>query len=217
MSNSTLADIVRERPAAARVFARHNLDFCCNGRQRLDEACLARGLDEHAVLEEIERASVGRENLVLWAERPLPELIAHIVTRYHDGLRRDLPALIAMARKVEQRHGKKAAHPNGLADRLTVMAEELLSHLDKEERILFPMIVAGRGRFAGPPIAVMTREHDDHGEALAWIRARTDGFTPPAEACTTWRELYRGLSELEAELMAHIHLENHVLFPRAAR
>jgi regulator of cell morphogenesis and NO signaling len=166
---------------------------------------------------EIERGPSGPDEPVPWTERPLTELVFHIVTRYHGGLRRDLPGLIAMARKVEQRHGKRAAHPTGLADKLTAMAEELESHLDKEERILFPMIVAGRGRLAGGPITVMTREHDDHGEALEWLREHAGGFMPPAEACATWRALYRGLSDLEADLMAHIHLENHVLFPRAMR
>jgi len=61
----------------------------------------------------------------------------------------------------------------------------------------------------------MEYEHDDHGRNLAIIRELTDNLTPPEEACTSWRALYLRLEALEAELMEHIHLENHVLFPRA--
>ena len=39
-----------------------------------------------------------------------------------------------------------------------------------------------------------------------------DGFVPPPGACGTWRALYQGLAELEAETHEHIHVENNVLF-----
>ena len=52
--------------------------------------------------------------------------------------------------------------------------------------------------------------------ALARIAELTDGHVPPADACPTFRGLYHGLSELEREMHVHVHLENHILFPRAA-
>jgi regulator of cell morphogenesis and NO signaling len=91
------------------------------------------------------------------------------------------------------------------------------SHMQKEEQILFPMIRAGRGRMALMPVQVMEQEHRDHGENLALMRKLASDFVAPEEACNTWRALYLGLAELESELMAHISLENHVLFPRALR
>src|SRR5262249_7474807 len=88
-------------------------------------------------------------------------------------------------------------------------------HLAKEETILFPMILAGRGRLAGPPIHVMEIEHRDHAENLQRTRLLTDNLNPPPEACSTWSALYLRLDDFEAELMEHIHLENNVLFRRA--
>jgi regulator of cell morphogenesis and NO signaling len=61
----------------------------------------------------------------------------------------------------------------------------------------------------------MEDEHDAAGAALARLRELTGGFQPPAGACPTFRGLYHGLAELEADLHRHIHLENNVLFPRA--
>jgi regulator of cell morphogenesis and NO signaling len=38
----------------------------------------------------------------------------------------------------------------------------VLSHLEKEEQILFPMIVRGDGTYASGPICVMEEEHVEH-------------------------------------------------------
>jgi regulator of cell morphogenesis and NO signaling len=77
------------------------------------------------------------------------------------------------------------------------------------------MIEAGRGESAGAPVQVLEQEHQDHGTNLAKVRELAHDYAPPAEACTTWRALYGGLASFERDLMAHVHLENHVLFPRA--
>ena len=126
-----------------------------------------------------------------------------------------LPELIALATKVESRHADKPTCPKGLAALLGAMQDEVLDHLAKEEQMLFPMILAGQGRFAVGPVQVMEHEHDEHGRNLALLRTLTGDFVPPAGACTTWRALYLGLRQLDQELMEHIHLENNVLFPRA--
>jgi regulator of cell morphogenesis and NO signaling len=97
------------------------------------------------------------------------------------------------------------------------MHEEVLEHLAKEERILFPMIADGFGTRVGGPVRVLQNEHDEHGMNLTRVRALTNDFTPPPAACATWQALYLRLATLEAELMDHIHLENNVLFPRALR
>ena len=68
----------------------------------------------------------------------------------------------------------------------------------------------------GNPIAVMEDEHASAGQALRLLRRLTDGYRPPGDACEAYRALLSGLKELEADLHLHIHLENNVLFPRAA-
>ena len=212
---TTLAELAVIHPGAARVFFHHRLDFCCGGRRPLDEACRERGLDAAVILQEIDAAAPldgpGRR----WDREPLPALVEHIVTTYHARLRRDLPDLIAMAHRVEARHGGKPGCPTGLARHLEEMHAAVIDHLQKEEQILFPMIVRGVGNRAAGPVQVMEMEHDHHRENLVQLRAMTDDLRPPAAACATWRALYSGLGQLEEELMAHIHLENNVLFPRA--
>jgi regulator of cell morphogenesis and NO signaling len=96
--------------------------------------------------------------------------------------------------------------------------------------VLFPYVVSlealaadGQALTASPfgsiqaPIEMMEHEHESVAQALAHLRELTCGYTPPADACNTFRGLYHGLAELEGALHRHIHLENNVLFPRAAR
>lgn len=216
-SQTSLADLARDQPSATRVFLRHRLDFCCGGRRSLAEACARSGLDPAQILRELtEEAQRGRE-MPAWDQRSLAELADHIESYYHTALRADLPALIEAARRVERVHADKPGVPAGLGDVLTTFFDEMQLHMEKEERVLFPLIRRGaRGEAVYMPVRMMESEHDLHREHLATIRALTDDLQLPEYACKTWTALYRGLEHLEAELMMHIHLENNVLFSRAA-
>ncbi len=213
-TETSLADLATHFPGASRRFQDLGLDYCCGGRRPLSEACRERGLDAAALLEEIQTDPAGAD-ATRWDARPLPELIEHIVTRYHEPLRAEMPKLIAMARKVEFTHAEKDTAPRGLTDHLAMMAESLEDHMQKEEQVLFPLVASGRGTSAAVPVRVLTQEHEDHAFNLQLVRELTDGLTPPEEACTTWRALCLRLRELEREVMEHVHLENNVLFPRA--
>ena len=214
-TQTTLAELAVKQPAASRVFQRYRLDFCCHGNRPLQEACDEYGLAPESVLAEIESEGRKSGQISRWEERPLSELIAWIVNYYHRRLREEIPLLVAMAARVEQVHGEKAACPRGLAGHLELMHVAVLEHLFKEEAVLFPMINAGAGSRAAAPVHMMEIEHEDHGESLRKIRKLTSNFTLPPEACATWFALYQRLEEFEAELMEHIHLENNILFRRA--
>jgi regulator of cell morphogenesis and NO signaling len=106
---------------------------------------------------------------------------------------------------------------------------DLRPHMMKEEQILFPYIKrleqAALTNAPAPfapfgsvrnPIAVMMREHDAAGDILKTIRELSSNFATPEGACFSYNTLYRALEELEMDLHQHIHLENNILFPRAA-
>jgi len=211
-----IGEIAAAQPSSTRVFMRHRLDFCCGGQRTLEEACEKADLNPAEVAEEIEREAARGDTGTRWEQRSQAELADHIERHYHAGLRRDLPPLIEAARKVERVHAAKPGVPKGLADVLTEFFGEMQSHMGKEEQILFPMLRRGaRGGGVEMPIRVMEQEHDAHGVQLAKIRELTGDLRLPAHACATWTALYNGLAAIEAELMQHIHLENHVLFARA--
>jgi regulator of cell morphogenesis and NO signaling len=148
-------------------------------------------------------------------EPPLGALIAYILDRYHRPLRVDLHELVCLAEVVCQEERSHPSCPHGLAAHLRDVAAALEDHMTKEERILFPMILAG-GR-ARMPIRVMLGEHDDHVASFARTRALTGELTPPDDASLAWLELYTRLRSLETALVSHIRFENDVLFPRVLR
>jgi len=201
-------------PACLPVLHRHHLDYCCGGNVPLADACLKAGIDADALLGEIRAAIQEQPDADSWLTKPIPELIAFILARYHEIHRQQVPTLVEMARKVEQVHAEKPDVPRGLADFFETWSGDLESHMQKEEQILFPMILEGRGAQAVGPINVMEQEHQDHGNNLRRLKEIAHDLVPPAYACTTWRALYAGIAAFEEDLMAHINLENHVLFPR---
>ena len=206
-----IGQIAVQLPGATAVFRRLKLDFCCGGQISLRQAANDKGLNLPALLQEL--GTLQRSDT-------LPEvqetggLIDHILARYHEVHRAQLPELIRMARRVEAVHREHPQVPRGLADFLDGMEQELLSHMLKEEQVLFPMLKAGGNAFVVQPIAMMRDEHTDHGEALERLAALTNDITPPEGACNTWRALYAGIAQLREDLIQHIHLENNVLFPQ---
>ncbi|TVR44250.1 MAG: iron-sulfur cluster repair protein YtfE [Planctomycetota bacterium] len=212
----SLADLALSIPAATAIFQRHHLDYCCQGRRSLVEAASAKDLDPDSILDEILVADARRSvPAKAWHELPLAEVIDHILVTYHQPHRQELKDLQLMANKVEKVHADKDDCPHGLAQLLLQVEVAMLDHMAKEEEILFPLIRAGKGAECRGPVAVMEAEHHDHGANLERLYALTHGFQPPKGACTTWRALYMRLEQLNHDLMDRIHLENHVLFPRA--
>lgn len=210
----SLGELALSIPRASVLFRKYDLDFCCGGRQTLLKAATRQNLDLSVIEAELDALSATPLEKD-WRTVPLPEIIDHIILRYHDRHREQLPELILQAAKVERVHASKTSVPQGLTKYLTMLHDELTSHMMKEERILFPMIKQGSGNQAGGPISVMESEHDEAGELLEVIKHITNNVTPPEEACTTWRAMYNGINELIDDLMNHISLENNVLFPRA--
>jgi regulator of cell morphogenesis and NO signaling len=149
-----------------------------------------------------------------WETQPPAAIIEFILRRFHEPLRRDLPVLVRGARLVEAETSPDRLRPAGLADHLEQILLAVESHLAKEEKILFPLILAGRGGSAFMPIKVMMAEHEDHVANLERTRVLTHDFALPTDASQTWRSLYLDLQRLEVDLNQHIQLENNVLFTR---
>lgn len=220
--NSLVADIAAAVPSSIPVFQRYGVDFCCGGRRPIGEVCEEQGLSFAELANAIEASAAQRPPAQRdWTSAPLSELIAHIVQTYHAPLREELPRLEGMAAKVEAVHGEKTPHLARLHRIVEELAADLIAHMQKEELVLFPAVADAESRNVpmppsiSMPIAVMEREHDRAGDLLAELRLVTDSYVPPAWACQTFRALYQGLQDLEAEMHVHVHLENNVLFPRA--
>ena len=210
-AEQSIGQIAVQLPGATAIFRRLKLDFCCGGHISLRQATADKNLDLKEVLAEL--SALQRPAVPTGVTEPAA-LIDHILTRYHDVHREQLPELIRMARRVESVHRDHPQVPAGLADTLEGMEQELLLHMEKEEQILFPMLQSGGNPFVKNPISMMRSEHVGHGAELDKLLTLTHDATPPQGACNTWRALYAGIAQLNDDLVNHIHLENNVLFPQ---
>jgi len=224
-AQTTIGQMVTERPSRARVFERVGIDYCCGGHKTLEAACASKGLQTEVVLEELRTSDAARgpEPLVDWNSKGAGELANHIERVHHDFLKRELPRLTTLTTKVAAVHGGKDSSLVELRDVYADFASEMFEHMMKEEKVLFPWIRALASDQAPPragiqnPVRMMMAEHEDSGAALARMRELTNGYTPPPEACTTYRAMLQGLAELEADTHTHVHKENSILFPMAVQ
>ena len=226
-----VAEVASSWPGSLKVLERHGIDYCCGGSKSLGEACREKGITPEQFLAEMEteRQSPDAPRARTWTSATASELIAHILEKHHTYLRADLPRLTQLLAKVLEAHGAKHGESlRPLRDVFTALRQELEQHMVKEENILFPLIqqieraqiqgakLGSGGMSVGSPIWVMEQEHESAGNALRQMRRLTADYTVPEDGCQTYRTLFDGLKTLEADLHEHIHLENNILFPKAA-
>ena len=215
LASTTVAEIATQHPLSTRVFARHSVDFCCGGHEPLSETCAAKGLDLDTMLAELEaEIAASTDDQARWDLAPLPELIEHIVEVYHNPLPEELARIEMMARKVHRVHGDKdQAMFDGILETFLAIRADVEPHLETEETVLFPSILAGSG--SREAMESLEDDHEGLGELLRKLRSFANDYLVPMQACNTWRALLVGLETLEGDFHRHIHLENHILHPRA--
>ncbi len=230
LHEETLGDIVAKDFSKADVFNKYGLDFCCDGKKTVKEACAEKGVDVAVVEKELQQGS----NATSHAQRPLPYndwsldfLADYIVNTHHNYQKRVMPDLKSFSEKVMKVHG--AHHPELIEINRLVQETlaEIVEHNAEEENVLFPYIkrlVAQNGRAKDEnyhsvkePIDLRVREHELVGGNMHKIRDLSNHYALPDDACASYTFLYKTLDEFEEDLHVHIHLENNILFPKALR
>lgn len=222
----TVADIVTKNPITSKVFYKYGIDFCCGGKIPLTESCNKHNVELKSVLEDLNIASsIEIEGDVKPAYASAKELINEILEDYHEPLYELLPIIHQLSTKVAKVHGDSHPELKQLHSICIKMEAELIEHMYKEENILFPMIIALEDKISQSsachsvqgPVNQMEFEHDEVKDDLILIKKITNNLTPPVDACNSYRGLFAIIKELEFELYKHIHLENNILHPMAAR
>ena len=217
-SASKVGEIVASNPSASKALYVHGIDFCCGGGASLQSVCEKKQLNVNEVLESIDRAIQDQDpSEIVWADASVPAVIGHIMISFHEPLRQELPRLQMMLEKVVKVHGHyDPERLNLLLKTFTTFHRDLITHMLEEEEQVFPALMQNNASAVSSAIAELEKDHQSAGEALEQFRELTDNFVPPEFACNTWRALWAGLESLEKEMHQHVHMENNVLFPKAA-
>ena len=216
-----VAQIVLEHPRCARLLLERNIDFCCRGALLLSEACADAGIELTALVAELQALAAAEPASSSGLDpRSLStlQLVAHIVDQHHLYLRKTLPLVELLAARVVEAHAERQPALEQLQSVLRALRELLEPHLQREEAVLFPLLIAGRARQRiGEELGWMRSEHVEVGDALRVLRILSDRFVPPAWACPTYRALMSELETMDRDTVEHVHLENNVLAPRFER
>jgi len=229
LSSLSLAQIVNNNHQAASVFEKYHLDFCCKGKRSLEKACAEQQLSISKVTEDLENIFTKNNNSTVDFEKmSLTQLADYIVQTHHAYVKNEMPQIHAYLQKVSSKHGERHPELYKIFQTFNAVKEEMEGHMKKEELILFPRIkelqkLADNENanlqlnitYLQSPITVMEQEHDHAGNLLNDIRILSNDYTPPQDACTTYRLSFAALKAFELDLHQHVHLENNILFPKA--
>ncbi|GAB1403473.1 MAG: iron-sulfur cluster repair di-iron protein [Lentimicrobiaceae bacterium] len=225
-----IGELVARDYRASSVFKKYGIDFCCQGNTTIADACEKKSINPEQVLNDLsainQSATNGTTDYQSW---PLDLLADYIEKKHHRYVEEKSVEIKPYLDKICQVHGNRHPELFEINELFTASVGELAKHMKKEELVLFPFVrkmVKARqsgGSLDTPhfgtvknPIQSMMAEHDNEGERFRKIEALSKGYTPPEDACNTYRVTLALLKEFEDDLHLHIHLENNILFPKAA-
>lgn len=227
-ATKSIGELALEVPIAISILEKWQIDYCCKGGRSIAEACNEAGVTVTDLMKEIGEGRSTDETRQ-WQNETLAALKTYIVDIHHAFTRDIMETVRQLADKVAMRHGPRHPEVMGVQKIVHDMYGDLIPHMLKEEQVLFPYIeqmeaAIGRGEepptpFFGTvrnPVRMMMAEHDAVGGMLAELRRVTNDYRLPEDACLSFRALYERLTDIEQDLHQHIHLENNLLFPRAA-
>lgn len=225
----TVGEYVANDFRTAALFSKYGIDFCCKGNRTLEEVCAKKDINPIDLENEIQAILETKSDHAIDFKSWSPSLlIEYIVEKHHSYVEEKTPVILQFLDKLCKVHGERHPELFEINSLFKLSAGDLAQHMKKEELILFPfiqkMVKAQKENQSiqephfgtvENPIAMMKDEHTIEGDRFAKIATLTDGFTPPADACTTYKVAFQMLKEFEQDLHKHIHLENNILFPKA--
>jgi len=229
-SETKVKDIALADPSARHVLEDARVDYCCGGGKSLQEACVHAGVDGQEILKQLrENSQHVNPSDANWTASPLSDLTAHIKSEHHKYVREAILRINPLLEKVKAKHGEHHPELAEIETSFHAVGREMIMHMQKEEQILFPYIEAldraanGKGILEPPffqtvrnPIHAMMKEHEAAGDLVRQICKASAEYAAPADACTSYKALLQELHQFELDLHQHVHLENNILFPRAA-
>lgn len=224
-----IGGLVAQNYKTASVFKKYKIDFCCNGNRSISEACERKNINPGPLLKELQEIINEKSETSIDFNTWEPDLLAdYIEKKHHRYVVSKIQEITPYLNKVVKVHGDHNPELKEIEILFHQSANELLQHLQKEEKILFPFIrdmvnakINGKTIMQAHfgtvenPINMMKHEHENEGERFSKISELSNQYTPPTHACNTYRVTFSLLKEFEDDLHQHIHLENNILFPKA--
>ncbi|MCX8019975.1 MAG: DUF542 domain-containing protein [Chitinophagaceae bacterium] len=228
--NQTVYDIVNNDYRTADVFSKYKIEYCCGARFPLHIVCSMRGIDETALINELEEA-VSEHSLCRkpdYSEWSVDFLTDYIINIHHNYLRKSLPVVSENLKQFDEEHPGRFHYMNDLKHLFHKLEKILISHIVEEEEIIFPYLrnishaYNSKDSYAGLLVRTLRKPlkqiiHQTHREVfgiLDNLRGLTNRYTPPSQTCLSHKVFFYKLSELDKDLNQHFFMENKILLPK---
>lgn len=226
--DTIISHLVASDYRTATVFKQNRIDFCCNGNKSIGDACEQKKVDTDKLVSQLNNVTQQKNTGVIDYNAWPPDLLAdYIEKKHHRYVAQKIEEIMPFLNKVMRVHGDRHPELLEIGQLFEGSAEELTSHMKKEEAVLFPYIrkmvqaqqegnaVQAPFGTVQNPIRMMMHEHDTEGDRFRKISSLSNDYTTPEDACNTYRVTFALLKEFEEDLHLHIHLENNILFPKS--
>jgi len=232
-ANQTLGALIEQEPASVLVLHELGLRLGERRHDTLATICVDLELGIDRLTEECEEARsflVPPPDIATnWFLRPLVELADYIIERFHTITYDETERITILCDAVAEAHS--ATHGPMIQKTIQLwnhLAKELLSHMRKEEMVIFPLVrQLHTANLQGDLDSVQTlikdavqsmgNEHKFSDGVLADLRTLTNDYAQPPVDCSLWRALWKSLHAFDRDLRMHIHLEDDILFVRMAQ
>lgn len=222
----TLADVVKEHPNTIGFLNGLHLDYCCGGHEAISIAVREKGLDVDKFLAELNEVAARKtqqrdvhEDIESFKELKVTDMLDDLEATHHVTDRKLMAETEAYLNKIlivhYLHHGEMLTRLHHLYAGLKAELEE---HFAKEEQLVFPLMRQHPHPDAKTLALVeeLEQEHSGAGDIIKEIQELTDNFTPPADACPTFRHTYATMEQLFDDVFIHIFKENSIAFPEYA-
>ena len=229
LEDQIIGELVAKDYRTASIFKKYGIDFCCQGNRTINDACEAKKIDENLVVSDLNALLQSKsDGSIDYQNWPIDLLADYIEKKHHRYVEEKTVEIKPYLEKICRVHGERHPELHEINEHFNATAGELAMHMKKEELMIFPFIrkmakakqdntTVQMPHFESiqHPIQAMMNEHTNEGERFRKIEELSNNYTPPEDACNTYRVTFALLNEFEQDLHLHIHLENNILFPRA--
>lgn len=153
----------------------------------------------------------------------------YISNTHHKYIKDTASVVSGLSEKVAQHHGLNHPELHRIAQSIPTLMQNILSHINKEEKVLFPAIklcvskengTIEKAEMFEPEVVkqstmLFQKEHVIISEDFTFIRKLTNNYQLPNDACNSYSYFYQKLEEMDNELKQCMLIEDKLLFPKA--
>jgi regulator of cell morphogenesis and NO signaling len=136
--NQNIGKLVALDYRAASIFKQHNIDFCCQGNRSIQEACDKQNIDSKLVTNDLEKTLQAKSSESTdYTSWPLDLLVDYIEKKHHRYVTEKTEEILPYLYKICEVHGNEHPELFEIKIQFDAAVEELKSHMEKEEMVLF--------------------------------------------------------------------------------